>query len=289
MGVGTSHEHLDSLDSPRPGLGGNHHLPPYSILCSSPPRLHPNGSFSRDSQVGVPKLSRNCPSWSLGCRNPTLAKCGGEAQHLEKVRIWSPPGLPNVQSSTTRPKTPRIEVFFVSLERSWSVNIENGLALVIWTSVAQVMGKRRAGSQTNSRPLKVGNRPLPDVQIESAIRRWKDLDKGYKFGSDLVAIRLRSRELWAPKVPGLHPRQFSGQFRDSDPRVPGKSDIRAWVPRSVTEYTIGSMVVAYSQGPGRGVSHGPKCPCLVRTPKGVPECELTTWVVCFDADSSLIY
>jgi hypothetical protein len=31
-----------------------------------------------------------------GCRNPTLAKCGGEAQHLEKVRIWSPPRLPNV-------------------------------------------------------------------------------------------------------------------------------------------------------------------------------------------------
>jgi hypothetical protein len=52
------------------------------------------------------------------CRNPTLAKCGGEAQHLEKVRIWSPPGLPNVQSSTTRPKTPRIEMFLVSLERS---------------------------------------------------------------------------------------------------------------------------------------------------------------------------
>jgi hypothetical protein len=49
---------LDSLDSPRPGLGGNHHLPPYSILCSSTQRLHPNGSFSRDSQSGVPKLSR---------------------------------------------------------------------------------------------------------------------------------------------------------------------------------------------------------------------------------------
>ncbi len=49
---------LDSLDSPRPRLGGSHHLPPYSILCTSPPRLHPNGSFSRDSQGGVPKLSR---------------------------------------------------------------------------------------------------------------------------------------------------------------------------------------------------------------------------------------
>ncbi len=30
------------------------------------------------------------------CRNPNLAKCGGEAQHLEKLGIWSPPGLPKV-------------------------------------------------------------------------------------------------------------------------------------------------------------------------------------------------
>ncbi len=30
------------------------------------------------------------------CRNPNLAKCEGEAQHLEKLGIWSPPGLPNV-------------------------------------------------------------------------------------------------------------------------------------------------------------------------------------------------
>jgi hypothetical protein len=138
---------------------------------------------------------------------PYLAKYGGESQHLEKVRIWSPPGLPNVQSSIERPKTPRIGAFLVSLERSWSVDIENGLALAIWTSVAQVMGKRRAGSQIG----KVGNRYLLDLQIESAIRRWKDDDEGYKFGLDLVAIRLHNRELWAPKVPGLHP----GQFRDN--------------------------------------------------------------------------
>ncbi len=58
MGVGTSHGHFYTQDSPRPGLGGSHHLPPYSILCSSPPRLHPNGSFARDSQVGVSKLSQ---------------------------------------------------------------------------------------------------------------------------------------------------------------------------------------------------------------------------------------
>jgi len=53
LGVGTSHGQLGLLDSPRPELGGSHHLPPYIILCVSPPRLHPNGSF-------FPGL----PSWS---------------------------------------------------------------------------------------------------------------------------------------------------------------------------------------------------------------------------------
>jgi hypothetical protein len=105
---------------------------------------------------------------------------------------------------------------------------------------------RESNWQFDSRPLKVRNRPIFDLQIESAIHRWKDLDAGYKFGLDLIAIRLCSWELWAPRVPGLHP----GQFRDSNlgvPGVPGKSDIRAWVPRSVTEYTIGSKVMVYSR------------------------------------------
>ncbi len=61
--LGQATGNLDSLDSPRPGLRGSHHLPPYSILCSSARRLHPNGSFSRDSQSGVPKLSRLGLPW----------------------------------------------------------------------------------------------------------------------------------------------------------------------------------------------------------------------------------
>jgi len=52
------------------------------------------------------------------CRNPTLAKCGGEAQHLEKLEVGSLPGLPKVQSSTARGETPCIRMFLVSLERS---------------------------------------------------------------------------------------------------------------------------------------------------------------------------
>ncbi len=58
LGVGTSQGHVDTQDSPRPEFEGSHHLPPYNILCSSPRELHPNGTFSRDSQRGVSKLSR---------------------------------------------------------------------------------------------------------------------------------------------------------------------------------------------------------------------------------------
>jgi hypothetical protein len=74
---------------------------------------------------------------------------------------------------------------------------------------------RESNWQFDSRPLKVGNRPLFNLRIESAIRRWKDLDAGYKFGSDLVTIGRRSRELWGPKVPGLRPGQFRAPTRES--------------------------------------------------------------------------
>jgi hypothetical protein len=53
-----SRANLDSFDSPQPEFAGSRHLPPYSILRSSPPDLHPNGSSSWDSQSGVSKLSR---------------------------------------------------------------------------------------------------------------------------------------------------------------------------------------------------------------------------------------
>jgi hypothetical protein len=86
----------------------------------------------------------------LGVSQPHFGQVWGWSPTLAKLGICSPSGLPNVQSSTARPKTPLIEVFLVSLERSWNVDIENGLALVIWTPAAQVMGKRRAGSQIGS-------------------------------------------------------------------------------------------------------------------------------------------
>jgi hypothetical protein len=133
---------------------------------------------------------------------------------LPKLGTWSPlGGLPNVWSSTSEAKTPRIGVFLVSLERSWIVDVQNGLALVIWTSAAQVMGKRRAGSQTGSLTpdhKKSGNRPLPDVCRWSAMGRWKALEESYNFGLDLIPIEGRSQELWVSKISGVQPGTISG-------------------------------------------------------------------------------
>jgi hypothetical protein len=147
---------------------------------------------------------------------------------------------------------------------------------------------RESNWQFDSWPLKVGNRPLPDLRIESARCRCKDLDEDYNFGLDLVAIRPRSWELWAPKVPGLQ----SGQFRDNF-RIP---TWESW-EKEPFGCSLGGVaqIILYGgrwwlpPSPSRGESCGPKCPWLVPTPKGVPECELTTLWFVLDADSSLIY
>jgi hypothetical protein len=87
-------------------------------ICICPPKAFQMLHLSTPKTLAIPmllplnKLDANCRNPNLakcggeaqhleklgiwGCRNPNLAKCGGEAQHLEKLRIWGPPGLPNV-------------------------------------------------------------------------------------------------------------------------------------------------------------------------------------------------
>jgi len=75
---------------------------------------------------------------------------------------------------------------------------------------------RESNWQFDSRPLKVGNRPLPDVALKSATRRWKALDERYNFALELVPIRVWGEELWLFKVSEVQP----GQFRESQQNVP---------------------------------------------------------------------
>jgi hypothetical protein len=82
---------------------------------------------------------------------------------------------------------------------------------------------RESNWHFDSRPLKLGNRPAPDVRWGSATRRWKDLDEGYNIGLSLVPIRGRGEELWLFKVPGVQPRHiwdnFGTPFRESQEKM----------------------------------------------------------------------
>jgi hypothetical protein len=73
---------LDSLDSPRLGLGGSHHLLPYIILYIAPRHAHPNGFYSRDSQGGVPG---NCPDLD----SQDFGSSQLPAQTLDWNKVWS--------------------------------------------------------------------------------------------------------------------------------------------------------------------------------------------------------
>ncbi len=81
----------DSQDTPRPGFGRCHHHTPYSILCVRPREWHPNGSFSQDSQSGVPKLSRvGVPGlWDVIAPRPNLWSGRGLNQSCSPQRELS--------------------------------------------------------------------------------------------------------------------------------------------------------------------------------------------------------
>jgi hypothetical protein len=135
---------------------------------------------------------------------------------------------------------------------------------------------RESNWQFDSRPLKVGNRPLPDVRFECATWRWKDRDEGYNFGLDCVAIQLYSWELWWFKIPEVPP----GQFQESQQNVPFGCSLRDQPQRILYG---GRWWLPLS--PGCGESCVSKCPWQVPTLKGVPNAKLTRFGWFLDANS----
>jgi len=90
--------------------------------------------------------------------------------------------------------------------------------------------------QFNSRSLKVGNRPLPDIYRRSETMHWKALKEIYNFGSNLTPIGGWNQEIWVPKVPGVQPGTVSGLFLGS----PGKKCHSDVVPtKKCREYYMG--------------------------------------------------
>jgi hypothetical protein len=154
--------------------------------------------------------SRDADNLHTTCLSqPHFGQVWGWSPTLGKVGSWSPPGLPNVQSSTAKGKKPRIGVFLVSLERPWNVDIENALALAIRTSAAQVMGKRRAESQTGtkSRESTFSRRPfwVCDMALERSrrgLQLWFRLRRDPTLQSGVMAVQSSGSP--AGTISGLH-------------------------------------------------------------------------------------
>jgi hypothetical protein len=138
---------------------------------------------------------------------------------------------------------------------------------------------RESKWQFDSRPLKVKNRPLPELRIERATWRWKDLDEGYNFDSDLVAIRLYSRELWPLKVSGLQPGEFRENFGTPTWESREKEPFGC-SPRGALQRILYGGRWWLPPSPGRGESCGPKCPWLVPNTQGCPGMWTNHFVVC---------
>jgi len=152
--------------------------------------------------------------------------------------LGSPPRLPKNQSVIARVKTPCIEAFFIQLERSWSVDVQNGLAWVIWTSAAQVMVKRRVGSQTSSWLLTIKSRESTrfwcvqgecDTPLESS---RGELQLWFRPCSDPSS----SKKLWASKVLGVQTGTISGLHFGSPEK---KSHLDASAVEICKEYYMG--------------------------------------------------
>jgi hypothetical protein len=98
--------------------------------------------------------------------------------------------------------------------------------LDIWcTSYGQKKG-RESNCQFDSRPLKVGNRLLPEIRFESATWRWKDLNEGYNFGSDLLRLDSAVGSYELPKSRDLNRDNFRTPIRESQEKVPFGCSLR---------------------------------------------------------------
>jgi hypothetical protein len=134
---------------------------------------------------------------------------------LPKMGFESPPGLLKTQSSIAGVKTPLLEVFFIPLERSWSANVQNGLAWVIWTCAAQVMVKRRAGGQTGNLTLdhsksRIDSTPVRAGRVRHIVGNLSRIATRFLQTSSRSEVWARNYEL--PKSRESKPGQFQDSF-----------------------------------------------------------------------------
>jgi hypothetical protein len=149
------------------------------------------------------------------------------------------------------------------MKRPWSVDVENGLSWTIWTYVAQVMGKRKVGSQTGTKSRESTWSRCAQVECDTSLERsGGELQLWFRSHSNQ---RLESSDMSSQSLKSPNQDSFGTPSWESREKVPFGCSLdgelqrilyggRWWLPPSLS----------------RGESSSPSCPWLVPTPKVFP-------------------
>jgi hypothetical protein len=117
-------------------------------------------TMCRNPSIWLATKARGLRGCGLKSRPESHITCSRECKECEGVNphtpkwtptlgvgeSWSPKGTPELQREIWGVKSQWLVALFISMKSSWSVDVQNGLALLIWTSETQVVAKRRPGS-----------------------------------------------------------------------------------------------------------------------------------------------
>jgi hypothetical protein len=131
------------------------------------------------------------PKRKVECRNPTLAKCEDET-HTPKVGDLESSWTPAASELDSGGQNKSVWGVLYTIKNFLKCRCPKWPRMshldICSPSYGQKKG-RESNWQFDSRPLKVGNRPLLDACRWSTIGRWKALEESYNFGLDLIPIR----------------------------------------------------------------------------------------------------
>jgi hypothetical protein len=218
--LGRATGNTDTQDSPRPGLGGSHHLPPYSILCNAPRRLHPNGSFSRDSRDSRDSRARvpkSCPTglprlWSLITSRADLgSKCDLKQSFSSRRELSN--GMSHVVCS---------QVFRVD---SWLLVVGNQN----WQTLGSSTPAPSFGHNLCFRCSNEQCEPILDIYDSKAFHLYKERHKPLRFDPSNRSLKFQE----STGTPSLKVGVALGVWRlipSHSPTLPGVSNVTPGLP-----------------------------------------------------------
>ncbi len=160
----------NTQDSPRPELGGGHHLPPYCIFCSSTWGPHPNGFLSPNSQVGAPKFQQLRLSQFWG----RITSCANLGLRWGLEQSYSPSQeLSNDMSHVA------------CTQRNWV----DSLLLVVRSQIANLIPDLSFGHNLCYRCSNGQCKPILDMYPSTTFQWYKELFKAMSFWP----LQLRSK------------------------------------------------------------------------------------------------